>query len=124
MGDTAAQTSPFLFFSEEGRTLCKSIAQKYLPFDPHDYSIDVAAKILDGSDVLVRTACAGGKTGTVALLAVLLKELEEDRTLAPRFEVWYDENPIILFVCPTNALELNIVSAVDASGELEPYLDV
>ena len=101
---------PFEFCSSEGRQICRQIARKHLPFDPHDYSIDVAAHILDGQDVMVRTACAGGKTGTIALLAVLLKELRQNRMLAPRFRPWYSEAPIIVMVCPTKALELDAVS--------------
>ena len=108
----ATENEQFKFFSIEGRQLCKDIAREHLPFDPHDYSIDVAARILDGWDVMVRTACAGGKTGTIALIAVLLKELRSNEELGTRFQLWWHEEPIIVVVCPTNALVLDIVCIV------------
>lgn len=109
MGDTATPKSPFAFYSNEGRKTIRDIARQHLPFDPHDYSIEVAARILDGQDVLVRTACAGGKTGTIALIAVLLRELRKDESLVKYLELPREGNPIIVVVCPTNALELDIV---------------
>ena len=108
----ATENEEFKFFSDESRRLCKDIAREHLPFDPHDYSIDVAARILDGWDVMVRTACAGGKTGTVALIVVLLRELRGHEGLGTHYQPWWDEEPIIVVVCPTNALVLDIVCIV------------
>lgn len=104
-----SSTPQFRFYLEEGRQLCRKIARKHFPYDVHDYSIDVAAKIMDQTDVLVRTACASGKTGTIALIAVIMAEVAADDTLAPGFHPWYEKNPALLVICPTDALEVNMV---------------
>ncbi|KAK1218048.1 hypothetical protein PQX77_019277 [Marasmius sp. AFHP31] len=112
MSPNSNSSPPFLFQSDEGRQIIRAIAKKRLTsFDPHDYSVEVAAGILDRQDVLVRAGCGAGKTGTIALVAVVFEEILRDRTLVPNFKPWFHkEDPAIVVICPTDALEINIES--------------
>jgi hypothetical protein len=105
-----ASEAPFLFCSPIGIQLCRDIVQNTLGYDPHDYSFKVAAKILDGVDCLVRTGCGSGKSGIIALLAILFIRLGEDPSKIPaNCRRVFPRSPAILVVCPTNALEINLV---------------
>jgi ATP-dependent helicase YprA (DUF1998 family) len=103
--------SKISYNSPEGRQiLLNAVANdNILPFRPHDFSIEVAAQFLDQQDILVRTACGSGKTGTIALIAVLLAQLKDKPELSQHFDVWYPDNAAIV-ICPTDALEVDIVS--------------
>ncbi len=105
-----ASTTIFAFDSLEGRRLSRDLSHHDLKYDPHDYSLDVAVKIIDGTDCLVRTACGLGKTGIIALLAIVLRKIGQDQTLFPGKPVQeVIRNPVILVICPTNALEQDLV---------------
>jgi len=52
----------------------REIGQKYLPYDPHDISIEAVTHNLYKKDVFVRTVCGSGKTGIVALLSIVLQD--------------------------------------------------
>ncbi|KAL0062956.1 hypothetical protein AAF712_010177 [Marasmius tenuissimus] len=107
----------FAFSSPEGRKILREITNPpVLPFLPHDYSLKAAAAILDGHDVLCRTATAGGKTGTIAVTAIAMQLLQENPSTVPQFQIWYKPSPIILVICPTNALEINISIKMNAMG--------
>lgn len=104
---------PFKFDSVAGCKIIRNIAtdrKLFEPHGPHDFSIQAVASALDRRDVLIRTACGGGKTGTLALMAIVLAELIANPKCAPDFEVWYHKDPLILIICPTNELEIDIVS--------------
>ncbi len=110
MDDVDASSQPFLFNSSEGINLCREIAQPSLGYDPHDYSLDIATKIIDGHDCLVRAACGSGKTGILALLAIILVKLGENPAqVPPSFPKSFIKRPVILVICPTNALEEDLV---------------
>ncbi|KIY48923.1 P-loop containing nucleoside triphosphate hydrolase protein [Fistulina hepatica ATCC 64428] len=102
-------SNSFKFFSEEGLLLCRSIAHECLPYDPHDDSLETATQFLDGRDGLVLSGCGSGKTGIIALLAFLLIQFGQDLSLVPKnCSVEFVQNPLLLVVCPTNALEEDI----------------
>lgn len=111
MATSDAPRARFKFDSPEGRKICRVLARPDLKYDPHDYSLDVTVKIIDGVDCLVRAACGSGKTVIMAMLAIVLKKFGADPTL-------YSANPVrtlvpdpaILVICPTNALERDLVS--------------
>jgi len=107
--DTEAKAA-FHFYSAKGRLILRDILQDQLPFHPHDYSIDVIAKILDREDCLVRTATASGKTGIIAMLALVTGSLGRHPQMASDYARWFDRDPLILVICPTRYLEHNIVS--------------
>ncbi|KAK7022836.1 hypothetical protein VNI00_016917 [Paramarasmius palmivorus] len=96
--------------SPEGRRILLEAVKDpdLLPFTPHDFSIEVAAQFLDQQDILVRTACGSGKTGTIALIAVLLAQIKKKPELAKHFDVWFPDNAAIVVICPTDALEVDI----------------
>jgi superfamily II DNA/RNA helicase len=101
-----------MFQSSEGRVLIRKIAQDHgLPFDPHDFTLDAIGALLDQKDVLVRAATGAGKTGIIALASISLTALHQ--TLRPHpYNVWWPDQPVSIVICPTNALEVNIVSNV------------
>ncbi|KAJ7590029.1 hypothetical protein C8J56DRAFT_1048201 [Mycena floridula] len=74
------------------KTLCE-IARERLPYDPHDYSLEAVGHLVNGDDVLVWSGCASGKTGIIALLAVILAQLGMESTCV---------------IYPTNELEVDI----------------
>ncbi|ESK95925.1 hypothetical protein Moror_12333, partial [Moniliophthora roreri MCA 2997] len=100
------------YSSPQGLKTLLETAQDHLPFIPHDFAIEVAAQILDQQDVLVRTACGSGKTRTIALIAVLLEQLKRNAELSRLFKVWFPDNAVILTICPTDALELNMECSI------------
>ncbi|THU88170.1 hypothetical protein K435DRAFT_680330, partial [Dendrothele bispora CBS 962.96] len=100
---------PFCFASEEGHKICREIARKCLPYDPHDVSLEAIGHLLDKKDVFVRTACGSGKTGIIALMATVFPHIHQNHNFAPNYRPWYHKDPVFLVVCPTNALELDIV---------------
>ena len=112
MDSSSTKNKVFDFYSADGRDLIRKTTQELLPFDPHGWSVDVVAKLIDQVDVLVRTATASGKTGIIAMLAVVLEKIGSDDTFSPRhYQRWFDRDPAILVICPTKCLEHNIVSS-------------
>jgi hypothetical protein len=102
MSDASAQIS---LQSPAGYTLLRQTTRDLLPYDPHDTSIEALAAFLECKDVLVRMACGSGKTGIIALLAVSLPLFHEMTSFKP----WFDKDPVLLVICPTNTLEIDIV---------------
>ncbi|KAJ7599073.1 hypothetical protein C8J56DRAFT_181498 [Mycena floridula] len=104
-----APNPEFIFYSADGIKLCREIAQKYLPYDPHDYSLEAVGHIAQGNDVLVRSGCASGKTGIIALLAIILLEFGNNPSAIPgATRQKFVKDPAIVVICPTNALEVDI----------------
>ncbi|KAF9038842.1 hypothetical protein BDZ89DRAFT_1216541 [Hymenopellis radicata] len=109
MAQRDASLPKFYFDSTQGRLICRKLARPDLNYDPHDYSLDVGVKVLDGLDCVVRAACGSGKTGVMALLAILFKKLAADSSLYPPNPARpLVKDPIILVICPTNALEKDL----------------
>ncbi|KAJ8094951.1 hypothetical protein PM082_010167 [Marasmius tenuissimus] len=108
MHETPPSHTIIPYNSPEGRLLFLEIARSHLPFVPHDFSVEVAAEFFDQQDILVRTACGSGKTGTIALIAVLMTEIKKNPARFQQFNLWFPDNPAILVICPTDALEVNI----------------
>ncbi len=118
MSASDVPSSVFLFNSEEGIKICREIAQPSLGYDPHDYSLDIATKIIDGKDCLVRAACGSGKTGILALLALVMVKLGENPgMIPPNCPMRFCDRPVILVICPTNALKVDLVREIDISIE-------
>ncbi|KAF9050826.1 hypothetical protein BDZ89DRAFT_1108017 [Hymenopellis radicata] len=110
-------SSAMSFLSDSGRKVIRDVGKSHLPFDPHDFSIKAAACLLDKSDVMIRTACGSGKTGTIALIAIVLAELHRNPSLvSPGYVPWWHSNPVMLVICPTNALEDNIAYKLNSYG--------
>ncbi|KAJ3818159.1 hypothetical protein F5880DRAFT_1601213 [Lentinula raphanica] len=104
MGSSLEQVS---LDPESDYTLLRQLSQDFLPYEPHDISIKALVGILNRNDVLVRTGCGSGKTGIIAFLALALPRIHE---IIPSFKPWFHDNPVLLVICPTNTLELDIES--------------
>ncbi|KAJ3753957.1 P-loop containing nucleoside triphosphate hydrolase protein [Lentinula raphanica] len=99
----------FKFNSAEGFELLRKLSEADLGFMPHDYSLVVAGTILDGHDCLFRSACGSGKTGILALISLCLAKLSsEGFPNASTSAVDIPKKPIILVICPTDALEIDL----------------
>jgi hypothetical protein len=96
--------------SIQGRQLCKKILAKYVTYDPHDYILDGVCPVIDGFNLLATTPTGSGKTGFFTLL-MLVREIAADKTLAIGNEV-FPIDPVMIVVCPTKALEEDIVGLV------------
>ncbi|KIJ58459.1 hypothetical protein HYDPIDRAFT_190803 [Hydnomerulius pinastri MD-312] len=107
MGD---ENPSFKFTSDEGQALCKSIlAKARMPFDTHDYQLDAITHLLDGIDVLFVTATGSGKTDAFIRLMHIMLALSKDHELYPQAKK-FPRDPVMLVVCPTKALELDMVA--------------
>ena len=94
--------------SPQGHALCKKILAKDLLFDPHDYQLDGICPAMDGYDLLATTPTGLGKTGCFMLV---VHEIMADKTLAlgkPKFL----KDPMMIIVCPTKALEDDMMSHI------------
>jgi ATP-dependent helicase YprA (DUF1998 family) len=99
------EVPPFKFTSSEDEELCKTILKKVMPYDTHDYQLSAITHLLDGIDVLLVTATGTGKTDTFIRLMHVIRALSEDRMHTERFP----RDPVMLVVCPTKALEYDMV---------------
>ena len=95
----------------EGRHLFKKILTKYVVYDPHDYILDGICPVMDGFDLLASTPTGSGKTGYLILLMLVVREIAADKTLTITKEN-FPKDPVMIVVCPTNALEEDIVSII------------
>jgi superfamily II DNA helicase RecQ len=94
-----------------GRELCKKILAKYVTYDPHDYILDGVCPVIDGFNLLATTPTGSGKTGFFTLFMLVVREIAADKTLAIGNEV-FPIDPVMIVVCPTKALEEDIVGLV------------
>ena len=110
MSQSDASKDVFKLNSQDGAQLCRKIARPQLGFDPHSYSLDVATTVMDGINALVTSKCGSGKTGILALLAICIARFGEENSLLPaNCRKDFVSNPIILVVCPTDSLEVDLV---------------
>jgi ATP-dependent helicase YprA (DUF1998 family) len=96
--------------SSEGRALSSRILAKYLPYEPHDYQLDGICPVMDGFDLLVTTPTGSGKTGYLIMLMLVVRVISADATLALG-EKEFPKDPAMIIVCPTKALEDDMVCA-------------
>lgn len=101
--------SPTKYDSTAGRDLCKKILTKYLPYEPHDYQLDGVCSVLDGLDLFVTTPTGSGKTGYFIMLMLVAREISRDETLGLGTKK-FPKDPAMLVICPTKALEYDMVS--------------
>ena len=78
--------------SSQGRQLCRKILAEYVPYDP-------------------TTPTGSGKTGYLILLMLVVRKIAVEKVLAVGTET-FPEDPVMIVVCPTKALEENIVGPI------------
>ncbi|KAG1731878.1 hypothetical protein EDD22DRAFT_973863 [Suillus occidentalis] len=96
----------FVFCSDEGRALCRKLLKETMPFDTHDYQLEVITHMLDGEDVLCTTATGSGKTDAFIRLMHVIIALSKNPSLAPGKN--FPPDPAMLAICPTKALEYDL----------------
>ena len=105
-----------IYNTPAGRTLVKRILNGHKkPIEPHDYQLEGICRLLDGEDVLVTTATGTGKTGLFIFLMVVICAIAADPTLALEDRT-FPKDPAMLVVCPTKALQSNLVSLHSNTG--------
>ena len=98
----------FKFSSLLGWRICRKILQEKLPFGPHDYQLDGITHALDGQDVIAISATGSGKSAYIYMLATVLLALAENPSLVPSNKRFL-KDPLLVVVCPTTALEDDLV---------------
>jgi ATP-dependent helicase YprA (DUF1998 family) len=101
--DQSAPITPFKFHSPEGWALCRKILAKRLPYGPHDYQLSGITAVLDGVDMLAISATGSGKSAYIYMLMHVILAILEEPALCP--SVKFPEDPAILVIYPTTALE-------------------
>jgi len=101
----------FRFSSPRGWQICRKILTDRLPFGPHDYQLEEITQALDGQDVVAVSATGSGKSAYIYMLAILLLELAKDPSLSP-MKKKIPADPAVVVVCPTTALEDDLVRIV------------
>src|ERR1700683_2564517 len=91
----------------QGRQLCRKILAEYVPYDPHDYILDGICPVMDRFDSIATTPTGSAKTGYLILLMFVVHKIAVDKVLAIRMEM-FPEDPVMIVVCPTKALEEDI----------------
>ncbi|KAL1727521.1 P-loop containing nucleoside triphosphate hydrolase protein [Schizophyllum commune] len=110
----SAQYKDFKFVSREGEALIKKILLQEAKIEPHDHQLEVLTHALDRVDTLATIYTGGGKSGYIWMLDIILRALVKDPTLCPHFKV--PENPLIIVICPTLALEEDLALKVEKYG--------
>ena len=100
----------FKFASPRGWQICRKILTDALPFGPHDYQLDGITHALDGQDVVAVSATGSGKSAYIYMLVVILLALAKNPSLAP-IKKKFPADPAVVVVCPTTALEDDLVRA-------------
>lgn len=99
------------FSSPAGIAFCRSIASRRLSWDPHDYQLEGACKALDGTDVLAIMPTGSGKTGIPLVYMLVAQVIADKPTLCPPgLRSQFRPNPCMVVICPTKALERDMVS--------------
>ena len=76
-------TSPFVFSSAEGHTLCTSILDGILPYQPHIYQLRGICRALDSSDVFAVTPTGSGKSAVLTMYLFILRAILFNRVVCP-----------------------------------------
>ena len=77
----------------------------------HHYNLDGRCPVMDGFDLLATTPTGSGKVGYLILLMLVVREIPADMTHAIAKEI-LPGDPGMIVVCPTKALEDEIVSII------------
>jgi superfamily II DNA/RNA helicase len=83
------------------------------PIELHDYQTEGICKALDGIDVISTMATGTGKTGLFSFLMLVVRAISQDPTLVLG-TARFPKNPCMLVICPTKALEDDMVLYIQA----------
>lgn len=109
MSYQSSSPSSYTFSTPEGRDLCKKIlAASPWPHEPHDYQLEGVCKSLDRVDLLAISPTGSGKSGYMVMFMLVYMAIARAPSLCPAagFKV---KDPVMFVVCPTKALEYDMV---------------
>ncbi len=120
----------FHFSLPEEEYLVQSILKSDLPqFEAHQDQLLGVCKVLNGVDLVVVTPTGSGKTGYIFMALVVMRAIERDPSLCSTIS--FPKDPIIVVICPTNTLEVQMICGLSLSsckalipavaGEHEPH---
>jgi hypothetical protein len=98
----------------EGYELAREILCPLVEFDPHDYQLEGICKALDGHHLLAIIPTGGGKSIFYFGYILLMKHLKHDTRVHISLRDKWPEKPGLLYVSPTNGLELEQVRREDS----------
>jgi len=99
-----------IFASEEGQNICRHLLLDLMPSDTHDFQLESIGRLLDGEDLLLVVATGSGKTDMfIRLMHVVQWIATHPHTFGA---VGFPRDPAMVVVCPTKALEDEMVSAM------------
>ena len=101
-----------VYTTAPGRVLVRQILSQCepVPIEPHDYQVEGICRSLDGDDVIATMATGAGKTGLLSFLMLVICAISRDPSLALQNRT-FPKNPCMLVICPTKALEEDMVCA-------------
>jgi len=99
-----------IFASEEGQKVCRHLLLDLMPSDTHDFQLESIGHLLDGEDLLLVVATGSGKTDMfIWLMHVIQWIATHPHTFGA---VSFPHDPAMVVVCPTKALEDEMVSTM------------
>ncbi len=104
----------FTFSSPEGRELCRRVILEQLGYGPHDYQLEGVCKALDGVDILAITPTGSGKTGYLVMYFLVMRAIMKNPGLCDNPPAHFNKSPAMVVVCPTLALEDDMVATYSA----------
>jgi len=99
-----------VYDTPQGQELVLRILLNSKPFSitPHEYQLEGICKSLDGEDMIATMATGAGKTGFYCFLMLVICVIAQNSELALG-GMRFPSNPCMLLVCPTKALEIDMV---------------
>ena len=99
-----------VYTTAAGRLLVHQILSQCepVPIEPHNYQCEGLCRSLDGDDVIATMATGAGKTGLLSFLMLVLRAISRDPSLALQGRT-FPKDPCMLVICPTKALEEDMV---------------
>ncbi|TEB21749.1 P-loop containing nucleoside triphosphate hydrolase protein [Coprinellus micaceus] len=106
---------PPLWNTPQGRDTVKTILA-FLGITPHDYQLDGILVSLDGESLLATMATGSGKTGFFSFLMLVVLAVSISPGLMPAGGKPFPENPAMVIVMPTMALQYDMQRQLQGVG--------
>ncbi|KAI0040281.1 P-loop containing nucleoside triphosphate hydrolase protein, partial [Auriscalpium vulgare] len=112
---TGARSSLNLL-SEDGLRLARTLLRPLVPFDIHDYQLEGACALVQGTDLLACLPTGSGKTAFFYLPLLLSTALKKCTRLPESQRARFPANPALLAVLPKNSLEFEKETELQSLG--------
>ncbi|KAI0052629.1 hypothetical protein FA95DRAFT_1601673 [Auriscalpium vulgare] len=121
MPDSAAPSagarSTLNLLSEDNFRLARTLLRPLVPFDIHDYQLEGACALVQGTDLLACLPTGSGKTALFYLPLLLSTALKKCTQLPESQRARFPANQALLAVLPTNSLESEKETELQALGK-------